>query len=156
MTKNNFFRYYNKLTGANKTLVFFERKGLIYMWECKHIAPRWATSSTESTKNGGWQKFKMYIKADEKDRMIRKGAVAVMTAEEFESIPYNNKGYKCEYWLHKKYNLGNYKPDHKRFDMCGDVRINEIEYQVKFENASITNVNVLHKAQKDARIKRVG
>ena len=74
-----------------------------------------------------------------------------MTIEEFETIPYKNKGHKCEYWLHKAYNLGEYKTDSIRFDKCGDVRINGIEYQVKFENASLTNVNILHKAQKDAR-----
>lgn len=63
-----------------------------------------------------------------------------------------NKGHKCEYWLHEKYNLGKYQSDNIRFDKCGDVRINGVGYQVKFENASLTNVNVLHKAQKDARM----
>ena len=88
MTKGNFFKYYNKLTGADKTLVFFERKGTIYIWECKHIAPRWAHEEHESSKNGGWQKFKMSIKVAEKDKLIKKGAIAVMTTEEFNKIPY--------------------------------------------------------------------
>lgn len=155
MTKGNFFKYYNKLTGADKTLVFFERKGIIYIWECKHIAPRWAKEEHESSKNGGWQKFKMSIKVAEKDKLIKKGAIAAMTTEEFNKIPYKNKGHKCEYWLHKVCNLGTYTTDRVRFDKCGDVNINGIEYQVKFENASLTNVNTLHNAQKDARMKRV-
>lgn len=155
MTKGNFFKYYNKLTGADKTLVFFERKGIIYIWECKHIAPRWAREEHESSKNGGWQKFKMSINVAEKDKLIKKGAIAVMTTEEFNKIPYENKGHKCEYWLHKVCNLGTYTTDRVRFDKCGDVNINGIEYQVKFENASLTNVNTLHNAQKDARMKRV-
>lgn len=154
MTKGNFFRYYNKLTGADRTLVFFQKNGKIYIYECHHIMPRWARQEFESSKNGGHQKFKMYLSTKEKDLLIRKGAIEVMTVEEFEQIPYKNKGHKCEYWLHQVANLGTYKPDHERFDKCGDVRINGIEYQVKFENASLTNVVVLHKAQKDAR-KRV-
>ena len=154
MTKQNFLNYYNKLIGADKYLVFFERKGVIYIHECKHLAPRWIHEEHECQKNGGWQKFKMYITVEEKNKLIKKGAVAVMTAEEFKKLPYNNKGHNCEYWLHQTYNLGNYKPDHERFDKCGDVEINGIQYQVKFENASLTNVNTLHNAQKDARAKR--
>lgn len=154
MTKQNFFRYYNKLTGADRTLVFFERKGVIYEYDCKHIAPRWTHEEHESTQNGGWQKFKMYITVEEKDKLIKKGAVAVMTKAEFDKLPYNNKGHRCEYWLHEVYNLGNYKPDHERFDKCGDVEINGIQYQVKFENATLTNVNTLHNAQKDAKAKK--
>ena len=155
MTKGNFFRYCNKLTGADRTLVFFERKGMIYLWECKHIAPRWAKEAYESTSKGGAQKFRMYITADEKKKLIAKGAIAVMTSTEFYAIPHHNKGDKCEYWLHKVCGLGSYSPNNIRFDKCGDVRINGVEYQVKFENASLTNVDVLHKAQRDARMKRV-
>ena len=151
MTKANFFRYYNRLTGADRTLVFFEYRGLIYIHNCKHIAPRWAHEEFESSKNGGHQKFKMYLSTSEKIKLVKQGALPVMTCEEFEEIPYKNKGHKCEAWLHKVCNLGEYVPDHKRFDECGDVRINGVEYQVKFQNASLTNVVVLHKAQKDAR-----
>lgn len=154
MTKKNFFRYYNRLTGADRTFIFFERKGMIYLYECKHIAPRWAYDEFESAKNGGHQKFRMHINISEKDKLIAKGATPVMTSEEFAAIPYANKGYRCEYYLHQAYDLGEYKPDRVRFDKAGDVEINGIQYQVKFENASLTNVVVLHKAQKAARLNR--
>jgi hypothetical protein len=151
MTKGNFLRYYNRLTGADRTLVFFERNGYIYIYNCKHIAPRWVHEERESSSKGGWQKFRMYIPAAEKDKLVAKGAIPVMTSEEFAAISYNNKGHKCEAWLHKTCNLGKYTSDNRRFDKCGDVTIDGIQYQVKFENATLTNVNVLHKAQKDAR-----
>ena len=150
MTKGNFFRYYNKLTGADGTLVFFTHKGNVYIYECKHIAPRWAKEEHESTSKGGWQKFRMYMSAAEKAKLVPK-AHLVMTVAEFNAIPYNNKGHKCEAWLHEVCHLGAYKPDNKRFDMGGDVCINGVEYQIKFENATLTNVCVLHKAQKRAR-----
>lgn len=151
MTKSNFFYYYNKLSGADGTILFFERKGIIYRWDCKHIAPRWTVENRESTRHGGWQKYKMYLKVSEKEKLIKKGAIPVMTLAEFEALPYKNKGCKCEYWLHEVYNLGEYKPDNIPFDACGDVEIDGIQYQVKFENASITNVHVIHEAQKRAR-----
>ena len=150
MTKGNFFRYYNKLTGADRTLVFFEYKGNIYVHECHHIAPRWTHEEHESTQNGGYQKFKMYLHEGVKEKLVNK-SIMVMTVDEFMTIPYKNKGHKCECWLHQVCNLGEYKPDHLRFDKCGDVEINGISYQVKFENASLTNVHTLARAQKDAR-----
>lgn len=153
MTKSNFLRYYNKLTGADRTLVFFEKKGVVYIWNCKHVAPRWVKEAFESTSKGGAQKFRMYLSAKEKEKLIKKGATPIMSKEAFESIPCHNQGHKCEYWLHQVCNLGVYKSDNKRFDKCGDVCINGIEYQVKFQNATLTNVDVLHKAQKDTRKK---
>lgn len=151
MTKKNFFHYYNKLTGADETLVFFERKGYIYIYRCKHIAPRWCKEGRESKSKGGAQKWRMYITVSERDKLIAKGATKVMTVAEFKEIPHKNKGHKCEYFLHKACGLGEYTPDKVRFDVCGDVEINGIQYQVKFQNASLTNVDVLHKAQANAR-----
>lgn len=151
MTKGNFFKYYNKLSGADRYLIFFERNGLVYLWDCKHIAPRWTRERYESSSKGGYQKFRIEMTVKDKNELIAKGATPMMTFEEFKAIPQKNNGHKCECWLHKKYNLGTYKPDAKRFDKCGDVCINGVEYQVKFQNASLTNVEVLHKAQKDAR-----
>lgn len=151
MTKGNFFRYYNKLIGADYYLVFFIYNGLVYIHTCKHLAPRWCKEGRESKSKGGYQKWRMYISASEKAKLM-KNSIPVMTVEEFNKLPYsNNKGHRCEYWLHKVCNLGEYTPDRERFDKCGDVTINGIRYQVKFQNASLTNVNTLHNAQADAR-----
>lgn len=160
MTKGNFFRYYNKLAGCHAYLIFFQYGKEIYMAECDRIAQRWCHESRESHRKnkageivgGGEQKWAMRLNKTHKEQLIRKGAKVVFTVEEFEQMPYpNNKGHKCEWWLHQQFNLGEYIPDHERFDKCGDVCINGVEYQVKFENASLTNVKVLRNAQDDAR-----
>lgn len=153
MTKQNFLKYYNKLSGADKTLIFFQKDGKIYLWECNHIAPRWVNSAYESSSKGGQQKFRMYINTKEKEKLIKKGAIEVMTLTDFEKISYANKGMKCEKWLHDKTNQS-YIPNNKRFDKGGDICVNGVEYQIKFENASLTNVDVLHKAQKEKRVKK--
>lgn len=153
MTKGNFFRYYNKLTGADRTLIFFKYKGDIYIYECHHIPQRWASEHFESKSKGGYQKFRLWVPAKEKPELIKK-SVKVATAAELAALPYKNNGHKCEAWLHKVCELGEYTPDSLRFDKGGDVVINGVSYQVKYQNASLTNVNVLHKAQKDARANR--
>ena len=151
MTKGNFFRYYNKLAGCHKYLIFFRYKGDVYMAESDKIMPRWCVETRTSSKRGADQTFRMSMNLKHKEELIRKGANKLFTVAEFEEMPYANRGHKCEWWLHKMYDLGEYTPDRERFDKCGDVCINGIEYQVKFENASLTTVKTLHNAQRDAR-----
>lgn len=155
MTKKNFFHYYNELSGADDTLIFFIHKHMVYLYKCHHIAPRWTKEARESKSKGGYQKFRMYISATEKAKLIAKGAIPIMTEVEFNALPYaRNKGHRCEYWLHMVCDLGEYTPDKVPFDVCGDIRIDGIEYQIKFQNASLTNVNALHNAQARARARR--
>ena len=152
MTKGNFFKYYNKLNGADAYMIFFLYGGKLWMLKVPHIKPSWTKESRESSSNGGFQKWMMKNTKAIKEQYIRKGAVVVATEEEFNNMPYaNNKGRRCEWWLHQIYNLSEYTPDNERFDKGGDVRIDGIEYQVKFENASLTNVRTLRRAQDDAR-----
>jgi hypothetical protein len=162
MTKGNFFRYYNKLAGCHKYLIFFEYLGNIYCATTDRIAPRWCVEARESYRKskktgevigGGEQKWMMSMKNNHKEELIKKGADVAMTKEEFEKLGdiYSNKGRRCELWLHNKYNLGEHKNDCVRFDKGGDVCIDGVEYQVKFQNASLTNVRTLRNAQKDAR-----
>lgn len=154
MTKQNFMHFYHILNGSQGYDIFFERKGFIYYIECARIAPRWVKEGRESKSKGGAQKFRMYIPTAERDKLIAKGATLVMSSAEFKALPYRNKGHKCEYYLHQLHNIGEYKPDNLRFDKGGDICVNGIQYQVKFQNATLTNVDVLHKAQADARERR--
>ena len=153
MTVTSYLRSYNALSASESTLIFFEYKGLVYIHNRKHVAPRWVNKDRESSSHGCGEKFRIYISQNERARLV-KSSTPVMTIDEFDAIPYANKGHKCEYWLHKACNLGEYAPDHVRFDKAGDVCINGIKYQIKFQNASMTSVEVLHKAQRDARAKR--
>lgn len=151
MTKGNFMKYYHTLSASEKNLIFFVYKKMVYMAEVARIQPRWVYESRESTKHGGYQKFKMRLVQKEKERLIEQGAKEVMAYADFKNLPVKNIGRKCEYWLHQEYNLGDYTPNSLRFDKGPDVVINGVSYQVKFQTASLTNINVLHKAQRAAR-----
>ena len=151
MTKENFFRYYNKLSGCDAYLIFFKYKKNIYVYKCSHIAPRWTVKRYESSSKGGWMKYRMELNNAHKEQLLAKSAL-VMTEKEFNSMPYSNDGHKCEYWLHIITNQpGEYKRDVERFDRRGDITIDGIKYQVKFENATLTNVNAIHNAQWEKR-----
>ena len=152
MTKGNFMRYYKKLSGADAYLIFFIYKHMVYMAKIAHIPPRWVYRTREASDKGGKEKFMMRVAQKEQLALIKNGAEIVMTEEEFNALPYdNNKGYRCEYWLHMAYDLGEYIPDHEPFDKCGDVKLDGVEYQVKFQTASMTTVQALHNAQRRAR-----
>ena len=94
MTKENFFRYYNKLIGCDAYLIFFEYKKNIYAYKCNHIDKNWTHKAHEATKKGGWMKFKMDMKVEHKQKILPKSTM-VMTLKEFEQLPYSNKGRKC-------------------------------------------------------------
>lgn len=160
MTKGNFFKYYNKLSGSHKYLIFFEYDENIYCAITDKIAPRWCIESRESYRHnkngtvaGGEQKWQMQMRKKHKEELVKKGAEVAMTSEEFAELGKvkANKGRRCEYWLHEKYNLGEHTDDTVRFDKGGDVCIDGIEYQVKFQNASLCNVRTLRNAQESAR-----
>lgn len=162
MTKGNFFRYYNKLSGCHKYLIFFEYNGNIFCAVTNSIAPRWCIEARESyrykkdgSRGGGEQKWIMSMKKEHKEELIKKGAEIAMTKAEFEELGnvYSNKGRRCELWLHERYNLGKHTNDTVRFDKGGDVCIDGVEYQVKFQNASLTNVRAIRNAQDSARKK---
>lgn len=152
MTTGNFFRYYNKLNGADRYLLFFVHEGYVWMADLKHLSRNWCRVERESSKNGGWQKWKLVPSKLPKEKLARRATTRkVMTVVEFDSLKGANKGWKCEQWLVDNFDCTTPDCKNARFDRCGDVRMNGVEYQVKFENASLTNVHVLHNAQRDAR-----
>ena len=157
MTTKNFFRYYNRLNGADRYLLVFKYKRMVWVVDVEHILPSWCSEALESAQNGGYQKWMLKPSALPKAKLV-KTATCLMTIKEFETqckASGENRGYVCEMLLCERLNCQPASSKRNaRFDVCGDVVLNGIQYQVKFQNASLTNVNVLHKAQADARAKR--
>ena len=154
MTSGNFFRYYNKLSGADRYFLVFPFEKNMYVADLRHLSSSWCLETRESNKNGGWQKWMLQPGKLPKARLAKK-AVCLMTQKEFEAqrkASKQNRGCFCEMLLCEK--LGCVPASDvrtARFDRCGDVVYNGLQYQVKYENASLTNVNTLHHAQADAR-----
>lgn len=157
MTPGNFFRYYNRLNGADRYFLVFTHQNMVWVADLRHIASTWCYKTRESTKNGGWEKWMLKASLLPKERLV-KHAVCLMTVAEFEAqrkASHLNRGYFCEKLVCDRLNCTPASSKkNARFDECGDVVMNGVQYQVKFENATLTNVNVLHHAQADARAKR--
>ena len=157
MTTGNFFRYYNKLNGADRYFLVFVYQGMVWVADLRHLSSSWCYKTRESAKNGGWEKWMLKASLLPKERLVKR-AVCLMTVAEFEAqrkVSKQNRGYFCEMLLCEKLGCAPSSDDRTaRFDRCGDVVYNGLQYQVKYENASLTNVNTLHHAQADARAKR--
>lgn len=157
MTTSNFFRYYNRLNGADRYFLVFTHQNMVWVSDLRHLSSSWCYKTRESKKNGGWEKWMLKASLLPKERLVKR-AVCLMTVAEFEAqrkASGLNRGYFCEELLCDRLNCQPASSkQNARFDECGDVVMNGVQYQVKFENATLTNVNVLHNAQADAREKR--
>lgn len=157
MTTKNFFRYYNRLNGADRYLLVFKYKRMVWVADVEHLFPSWCFETTESSHNGGYQKWMLKPSALPKEKLA-KTAVCLMTSKEFEArckASGENRGYFCEMLVCEMLNCQPASDKRNaRFDECGDVVMNGVQYQVKFQNATLTNVKVLHNAQATARAKR--
>ena len=150
MTKTTFLKNYNKFSAAHNYIICFLYKKQFYMIKVDKIQPRWVVENYETYNHT--QKYMIYLNNKYKEQLIRKGAKAYMTEEEFLAIDVNNKGRKCEKFLHELSNQdGEYKYDTVPFHKDGDITINGIKYQVKFQNASLANVRTIEKLKKERR-----
>ena len=157
MKIENFFRYYNRLSAADRYYLIFKYKRYVWLIDIPHICSTWCEESKESGSKGYYQKWRICASKLPKDRLVKK-AICMMSIKEFEAAvkEYSgNRGDYCEKWLCENFGCVPSSTKHNaRFDECGDVTKNGLQYQVKFQNASLTNVNVLHKAQADARARK--
>jgi hypothetical protein len=151
MTKGNAIRYYRKFTGADAYILGFLHAHALWMIEVEELMPRWMVMKEASEKHA--EKLQMDLKAKHKKELIKKGAVQVCSEEEFLAMnDIHNKGFTFERLVFQLNGQGEeWTRDNVRFDKCGDIRVNETEYQVKFQNAQIVTVDTLHKIQSEKR-----
>lgn len=147
MQVQNALRYYRKFSAAHSYIVGFNHGHMIYYIETDKIMPRWLYMKPAS--KGHDEKLQMNLKAKHKQELIKKGAKVLCSETEFlkENEKIRNKGFTFEKLIHDMHNT-NWERDNIPFHMQGDININGIETQIKFENAQIVTVKTLHKLQK--------
>ena len=139
---------YEEFNGCNCYEIYFNFKHTIYKIELKKLDAEIVKLGRESSSKGGHEKLRLSIKTATKQAWILSGkAREVMseeklnrTAEELEL----NKGQTCEY-LSAKARKQEYTLDSTRFDKAGDVNLKRKKIQVKFENASLTQLRTIAK-----------
>lgn len=147
MTKTTFLKHYNNFSAAHNYILFFLYKKNLYITTVEKLMPRWVVENYETYSHT--QKYMIYLNNKHKEQLIRKGAKCLMTEEKFMEINVKNRGRKCEKLLHELTNQeGEYRFDTVPFNEDGDITINGIKYQVKFQNASLANVSYIEKLKK--------
>lgn len=150
MTIGNALRYYRKFSGANAYIIGFVYKHKLYIAVVEEIMPRQVKVMRASTKNGGYLKLQMNMTVKNKEQLIRKGAQCLMNEEETARFLEENSGFCGVAFERLVYELNGQTPREKEnvgFWVCGDINIDGIEYQVKWENAQIVNFQTLRELQ---------
>lgn len=152
MTKENAIRYYRKYSGAERYLVGFLHAHQLYLADVEELLPRWLIVKEPSAKHK--EKLQVDLKVKHKKQLIKKGATPICTEQEFEEMnkDLRNKGKTLERLVFEMNGRNDWVADTVRFDKCGDININGIEYQVKFQNAQVVTIDTLHKIQKERKM----
>lgn len=144
MKKENAIRYYRKFSGADGYIIGFTYKKKNYMIKIDgELKPRFFKMGRESTGNGGEEKLDLYLNNALKEQLIRKGAFEI----DYKHTK-GNKGRAFEKWVQNYYGQTMRDWDNIGFWKCGDINLDGIEYQIKFQGAQFVVVSTLHHLQK--------
>ena len=139
---------YEALTGCNCYEVYFNVKHTIYKIELKTLPIEIVKLGRESSSKGGHEKLRLYISSKIKKEWVELGqAKEMMTEEKLIKLAEKleiNKGQACEYLSCKARRI-EYTLDSVRFDKQGDVNLKRKRIQVKYENASLTQLRTIAK-----------
>ena len=134
---------YEQLSGANAYEIYFEKNGSLHKIELAGISADMVRITTESVKNGGKEKLKLYVNNKKKAEWLASGkAKQIMSTDKFTQLAQDlgyNKGQTCEYLSCKARNL-EFHLDIVRFDKAGYINLKYKKIQVKFENASLATL----------------
>jgi hypothetical protein len=146
MKKSTALANYRKFTASQGYIIGFIHNHQLYMIRVDDLKPRWLTmmSATEHHQ----EKLQMNLKAKHKKQLINKGAMVICSEAEFlEQNTIHNKGYTFERIVFEM-NGKEWKRDNTRFDKQGDIRIDGMEIQIKFENAQVATITTLKRLQR--------
>lgn len=137
---------YEATTAADFTRYAFPIGNKIYEIIFKAL-PEWLVRmDRESSGHGGAEKIRINPTVINKQKLLDMGAAYIGTAEELFDKSIKNKGHKYEKYCTEK--AGQiWKADRVEYYKDGDLTVNGIKYQIKYDDASLANVNTIEKAK---------
>lgn len=137
---------YERTTAADFTRYAFPIDGKVYEIVLKAL-PLWLVKlDRESSKHGGAEKIRINPTAINKQKLLRMGAAYIGTIEELFDPTVKNKGHKYEKYCTEKAGQA-WKADRIEYYKDGDLTVNGIKYQIKYDDASLANVNTINAAK---------
>lgn len=144
MTHAELIKNYKDTTAADAYILGFAIRGWVYQLVMKEL-PDWMFKyDRESTSHGGKVKERFRPNTDEKLTMIhRLGAEKIGTVEEvLTATGRKNKGEAWEKYQTEKAGQ-EWKKDSVAYYLDGDLTVNGVKYQIKFESASFANEDTI-------------
>lgn len=142
---NYLIKNYNKLAGAHHYIWGFIVKGIVYIAVTDETALPYVCRLDKASRGAGYAlRFKPTM--DQK-LFLMANAQMLCSADYFNiavAESHYNKGEIFEKMVTEKAGQEWHK-DNVPFTECGDININGIEYQIKFESATFTNEKSLRK-----------
>ena len=142
----NLLNAYNATSAAAAYILGFMLNGNVYQIILNHL-PEWLIGmDRESTSHGGTLKLRIRMTAIARRRLMNMGAAYLGTVDEILSSR-KNKGEAFEKYVTEKAGQEWHK-DSIPYYIDGDLTVDGIKYQIKFESASLANENTINKALK--------
>lgn len=145
MTFTELVKNYKETSAADKYLVGFIFAKVVYELILDELPDWMFKEARESSSHGGAMKARFRLTKNEKYIMVNTmGAHVVGTVEEVLSGR-KNKGEAWEKYQTEKAGQEWHK-DSVRYDLDGDLTVDGVKYQIKFEDASFANEITVAKA----------
>ena len=143
MTKEMMQELYNKVSGAHKYALgfIFEHKLYAIKLSFEGIS-KYFKLDHASSKRGGYAKIRIRLTA--KDRAELSAMAELLGAEDLLTKDIkHNKGENFERELTERWTGETWVKDSVPFWVCGDIRVDGEEIQIKLDGAELTNEKVL-------------
>lgn len=147
MTKTTMIKRYREMSASEKYIIGFEYKHEIYMTEVQEIMPRFLSVEKASGNRGESLRFRLH-KAQKEQFLKNKKCIALGSDSQLKDEKYN-RGDIFEKLVTEYYGQ-TWEKDTIPFWVQGDIQIDGVEIQIKFDSASLLNTNQIKKFQKGA------
>ena len=145
MTKTTMLKYYRKASAAERYIIGFVHKHEIYMTEVKEIMPRFLAVEKASGNRGESLRLRLH-KAHKEQLLRNKTCVALGSEKQLKDETYN-RGDIFEKLVTEHFGQ-TWKKDTIPFWVCGDIQLDGVEVQIKFDSASLLNTNQIENVLK--------
>ena len=139
MKKVTMLKHYRNLSGADCYLVGFTYDGKLWAVNLPSIPPRFI-SYEKASRNQGYG-LRLRLKKAHKEQLLKK-AVCVGVADDLTADPKHNKGENFERIVFNRYGR-EWSKDCTAFTVCGDIKVDDVEIQIKLDGATFTNEKTL-------------
>lgn len=143
--------YYHKMSFTNNYIMAFIYSGIVYMVNID--SSKWAGVKLDKASRGAGYSIRFKPNKAEKIQLISYGAKVLCSEEYFNELVKNSKYNKGEIIekLITEYYGQKWEKDNVPFTDDGDLTVNGIAYQIKFEKATFINEKQMMKMKAEGK-----